>query len=170
MHWIEHAALVRRVFGCSVFGHVPILCCGLVRSSSSPAELKLTIVADHALHVSSAEHFHCLVVLASVAATMSRAALFTASAMALVAGVFGHARLLNPVPWNKGFSKTAPCGGGAKLPPSATWVFGEPVEIKWDLIAGDGAGASAAVHRLVSRLYSSKRMCVALHQKMVTMG
>jgi len=83
---------------------------------------------------------------------MSRAALFTASAMALVAGVFGHARLLNPVPWNKGFSKTAPCGGGSKLPPSATWVIGEKPQFKWDLIAGDGAGASAAVHPGVTAL------------------
>jgi len=67
------------------------------------------------------------------------------------AGAFGHARLLNPVPWNQGFSKTAPCGGGKKLPPSATWVVGEEPVIKWDLIAGDGDGASSAPHRLATR-------------------
>ena len=74
---------------------------------------------------------------------MARLALFAVSALALVAGALGHARLVSPVPWNTAPTKTSPCGGSTQLPATATWVAGSKVTIQWQLIAGDGAGACA---------------------------
>jgi hypothetical protein len=72
---------------------------------------------------------------------MARSLLFVAVALALVAGVYGHARLLSPVPWNRNPSTNSPCGGATKLASTATWVQGSTVTIQWQLIAGDGAGS-----------------------------
>jgi hypothetical protein len=76
---------------------------------------------------------------------MARSLLFVAVALALVAGVYGHARLLSPVPWNRNPSTNSPCGGATKLASTATWVQGSTVTIQWQLIAGDGAGPCVCV-------------------------
>ena len=71
---------------------------------------------------------------------MARVALFSATALALVATAFGHARLVVPAPWNPNPTKSAPCGGSTELAATATWVQGSTVTIQWQLIAPDGAG------------------------------
>jgi len=62
--------------------------------------------------------------------------------LSLVLLVSGHAVLKSPKPWNTAASKTSPCGGGTAPTASATtWVPGSTVQIQWQVIAGDGAGA-----------------------------
>jgi len=70
-----------------------------------------------------------------------QSSLFLVVALAFVALVNGHAKLVDPLPWGNQPDKTNPCGAGAPATsPDATWHVGDQVNIQWQVIAGDGAG------------------------------
>jgi len=70
-----------------------------------------------------------------------KAALFAIVAISLVSLVWGHAKLVDPTPWNPNPSKSSPCGGGSAPTAAATvWSQGAAVNIQWTVIAGDGTG------------------------------
>jgi len=59
----------------------------------------------------------------------------------LLVGVFSHAKLEYPKPYNPNPSTTSPCGGAAALLlPSAIWTQGDSLNITWTIVASDGNG------------------------------
>jgi len=59
----------------------------------------------------------------------------------LLIGVWSHARLQYPKPYNPNPSQATPCGGAAALTiPAAIWTQGDTLNMTWVIVAGDGNG------------------------------
>jgi len=61
--------------------------------------------------------------------------------LTFIIGIFGHAKLEYPKPYNPNPSTAAPCGGAAPLTiPAAIWTQQDQLHINWTVVAGDGNG------------------------------